>query len=194
MKRLAVMERIEAKKQEEQRLQELIRQQQEKDRLSWQRAERINTVAACQEYKQNNKNGSFINLADTAINDLKEREVRRLEYERRKGEVLRLAQAAGDHMIYKVYDNGINKRTIVNDWSFEKGGVKGLYLVNVKLTWNGDWIASNYYKASGIITFLEDGSDLKWTTTYVNPILAKYIDDINGAKLGIELLKSLSDN
>lgn len=190
MERLARIEKIEKEKREEERIHEIIRQQEEKDRLAWARAEKINTIAAYEEYKKNNWTGNYGSLADAAIVKLKEEEKRRLEYERRRKEVQRLAKVAGDQIIYQAYQNGINKNTTINDWEYQKGyfGRKGTYTINATLTWNGDWITSNYYKAIGTITFRDDGSDLKWIPTYVNPTLAKYMDDVKGTILGAAII------
>lgn len=190
MKRFARFEQNEKEKREEERRQEIIRQREEKDRLAWNRAERINTVAAYQEYKNSNWFGKYRSLADAAIEKLKEEERQRLERERRKREVSRLAKIAGDKIIFKAYQNGINKHTTINDWEYQEGywGGKGTYTINATLTWNGDWKTSNYYKAIGTISFLDDGSDLEWTPTYVNPTLAKYMDDVKGTILGTAII------
>ena len=170
---------------------ELIKEREiAEEKSNWEYAKEINTIDSYQQYLNTHRNGLHTNAAHSSINKLKEEALQQKLYKLRVDLVNNLSKKAGDLIIRKAYDNGSNKTTIVNDWRYDKsqGAEKGIFTVSANLTWNGDWVASNYYKASGIISFYEDGSNVKWTPSYINATLANYLDNMSSAILGTVIL------
>jgi type II secretory pathway pseudopilin PulG len=172
-------ERIEAQRiiEEEQRLQR-------EDDLAWENATSLNTISSYQNYTTNQPSGDYEMQANERIEALKE-EQRLIELQRKRTALaFTLAQKAGDLIIKKAYQDGINKHTQVDDWRYEPKGNYGTYDIAVTMSWNGNIFSSNYYNAQGIITIDDTGGNLKWKPTYMNPRLTKYIEDFNGGILG----------
>ncbi len=168
--------------------------EQKNDDDEWEQAERLNTIGSFEEYVESNPSGRHLSSAIAAIERLKEEERIKKEHEERQKIVQKMAAIAGDQIIVNAYQDGINKTTSVTEWSFtpsdETG--KGIYTITVDLSWNGNVFASNYYKASGVISVNEDGTDFKWAPTYINETLAKYLDDISSAAIVLGVLNSFN--
>jgi|GEM_PF-6813109 len=97
-----------------------------------------------------------------------------------------VAENAGNLIIREKYDDGINKFTQMVYWEYYSGSEYGkpYYKIDVEMTWNGQFVHSNYYAAKGVIIINTDGTNLQWKPTYINPTLAQYLDDINQAVFG----------
>jgi hypothetical protein len=173
---------------------ELSNQRKKEDDEDWERAENHNTRESFEAYVERNPTGRHLSEALAEINKWKEQERLQKERERHEKIALKIAALAGDQIITKAYQDGINKTTTLKEWNYTPADAegKGIYNLKVELNWNGNIVASNYYAASGIISIQEDGTDFKWAPTYINETLAKYLDDVSFAAIAIGVLANFS--
>ncbi len=108
-------------------------------------------------------------------------EERRMERERinqeRKRKALAFAEQVKDKLIDSKFDGGSNKSVKVKKWEYFESDDS--YRIEASLNWNGDINTSNYYAVDGYFTVKGDGSNPKWSTTWMNTELKDYINKKN---------------
>ena len=80
--------------------------------------------------------------------------------------------------IHNTYNGGINQRVYVNSYKEDDYEIR----INIDMSWNGDFITSNYYQESGTLIFTRDIYDnmkFDYRSTYRNETARNYRGNIN---------------
>jgi hypothetical protein len=179
----------------EQKKAELLAYHESQDNELWNMAKKSNTIDAYQEYIDQTINGKYVEKANEAIEQIEE-QIRLIEEQEIViNNYLEQLVSIGDDIIKTQYDDGINKNTIITSYSYQPSSFgSNKFIARVNLSWNGNFTASNYYSAQGIITLDESTDTYQWSPKAMSQSLVGYIDNKNAFGLTLGVLDQLVNN